>query len=231
MKFSKVKLQGGGLHGLEGHYTLFEEKDNFQFENEFVRKRKAPVPTELKNAFKKLRHHLAAICGLAIYVEDEIEITGVSSDADNQFLIMGKVRALETLFYAINTPLVKSEHGYSHFDEVIEIVKDIYKLSRTYFKEKLMADHKQIAMDLFDKDPDAVNKVVNKDLPEGEEGRTLTAADIEAMADGELQPILIAALERKGCIVMKQEEHVTGADVSDAENFGDEPERKKMSVA
>ncbi len=215
MKFSKVKLQGGGLHGLEGHYTMFEEKDNFQFENEYMRKRKAPVPQKLKNAFAKLKIHVLTICGIATDQEDEIEITGIASDADNQFLIMAKVRTLETLFYALNTPLVKSENGYVQFNEVIEIVKEIYTLCREYFKQKIALDHKQIALDFFNQNPDEVSKVINADVKDGEEGHTITAADIEAMADGELQPILIAALERKGCVIMKKEEHDTSTDVED----------------
>lgn len=237
MKISKAKLVDGGLRGLEAAYTSLEVKDNFQFENEYTRKRKAPVPQELKDLFAKLKSHLMKICFIDENGEDDVEITGVSSNNDDQFLIMAKVRAneLTNATFAVNTPLVKDDSGYTDFDDVIQIVSAIYTGVKKYFKEKEMADSKQIVMDLFNKDSDKVNEVLNKDLAEGAEPRQFTAADINKLADSELQPLIIAALERKGCMVMKKEEHETSNSDDDATEAPEapaaEPERKRMAVA
>lgn len=230
MNFSKVKLVSGGQHGLIAEYIEAELKNGFQFDNTHTHTRKLPVPKPLCDEFKKLEAHVQLICTFAKTAD--IEITGVSSNASDQFIVMAKVRTFDNSIFAVNTPLIKSETEYGMFDEVIAIIKGIYVLANDYFEKKQSASSRQIALDLFNADPEKVNDVINADVEDGEARRVITAEDIDTMAEGDLRPLLIAALERKGCLVMEEEASKPAEEkVSKADDGQSPKETKKMKVA
>ena len=203
MKFSKVKLVNGGLHGVEASYTELEVKDSFQFFNEVVKKRKAPAHRALVDQVELLRLHLMNICLIHEDSIEDVDVRGVSSDGDSQFIISGVVRTLGNSFFALNTPLVKDGSGYEHFDYVLDIVRNIYREANIYFSKRDVELSKQIAIDFVERDVRIGN------VPQ------FSLAEVEAMEDGDdnLKKLMIQALERKGCIVMSQDDHeVNGED-------------------
>lgn len=219
MNFSKVKLVGGGRHGLLAEYIESEIKNGFSFDNSHKCERKLPVPTPLVDLFKELDSHMRCICCLTD--EAALEITGVTSNGKDKFIISGKVTTYSNGIFAINTPLAQEGNEYNRFDVVIEIINKIYEASNDYFEKKQSATPKEIVMDLFSNNYDAVDEVMNVGVEEGDARRVITAEDIEAMADGELQPLMIKALERKGVLCMVEEkntpmEETTAPAVGDA---------------
>lgn len=203
MNFSKVKLISGGQHGLLASYVEEELKNGFSFSNTHTCERKLPVPKPLCDLFAKLEDHLRMICTLTAAAD--IEVTGITSNGSDRFIISGKVRTFSNTVFAVNTPLMQADTEYGMFDEVLEIVKKIYDSANDYFEKKQSADSKQIALDLFHSNPEKVDEVINFEVKEGEARRVLTEQDIEAMTEGDLRPLLVAALERKGCVILEEE--------------------------
>lgn len=203
MKFSKLKLVNGGLHGVTANYIEYEEKNNLHFENVITRERKAPATKDFKEAVKQLKSHLIDLCRINEAYAEDVEVTGISSDADGQFLITGKCRSIDETTFALNTPLIKREGSYSGFDTVIEIVKNIYEHAAEYFEKKLQPENRQILIDFAQANPDSEKL---QEVNDGGERSTITVEEIEKMEEPEMLQVLAKVLERKGAMVMLPEE-------------------------
>lgn len=168
MQISNVKFADGGRHGIVVGYSWVENRGHFDFTNEAPGvKFRAPVNQELRESFEKLREFVIEICRFNNRFREDVEVTGITSNATSKFLISAKVRTEGNTVFAVNTPLIKEETGYDQFENVIIAIQNIYDQVKEYVEKRKMATPQQIVMafekDNADFDKDAFNELSEED--------------------------------------------------------------------
>lgn len=188
-KITKIKLRNGGLAGVQVFYERPSKRGTDNFRDEYDVKYKAPVGKEVLIPVEMLKAHLRDICSIDPKIGDEeIEILGVRSDADTDFIISAKVRSYGDSWFAVNTPKIDESMGYEKFFEVTEIINSLYNEIRKYIKSDKKVDLVQLAMDFASKDKKANPEVVAE------------------MPDEEKEKYAREYLESKGALIMMPNE-------------------------
>lgn len=204
MRISSIKLIEGGLKGMEVKYHKASKKGGIDWDDEHSSKFKAPVPTIIKDKISELYRHVMLICRLVdnAYVKESLQITGITSDADTNFLISAKLKTFDNLTFAVNTPLMKDDTEYKGYGDAIEIVSDIYSGVYQYVEEGIVANNKQIVHDF--------SKITGESI------------EIDNMSEEELSLRARDILEKMGGIVMMPDdfEIESNNDISNLENEG-----------
>jgi len=188
MKIGKIKLNDGGLSGMKVCYLKPHTRGGFTYLDEYEVNYKSMIHSDLKDLFKSLVEYLIDICCLSTDVQDQdVEITGMVN-SDKGFMIMGKVRILDNAIFALNTPLINDEAGYSEkkHKKVLELMDSIYKETAKYILQDKIADKKQYAFEFNDKK------------------QALTQKELESMSDKEIEDFCRRTLEEKGAIVISE---------------------------
>lgn len=188
MKFSKVKLAEGGM-GLE---VWFEKSVNTKFgttKSENHVKFKAPVHDLLQKKIEAFRSHLATIMFIENESPDEVEITGVKSNGDDNFLIMWKVRTFGGVCGGA-TPVIGPDSNYPKFREAMECVREVYAEAAVYILEGKTMDSAQLAMKFV-----ADEKTAN--------GKTME--EVKGMGEKELTEFCREVLAKRGAFVMMED--------------------------
>lgn len=197
-KITKVKFRDGGLGGMVVFFERPSKRSNENFRDDYKVTYKAPVHKDLLAYKEKLTAHLKDICRLSDDVDDDdIRLTEISSNAYDQFVLIGKLRSYGSTECPLKTANIQEATGYGKFLDVIETVGDLYDEIRCYIRAEKQVDLVQIALDFASKD-----KKVDMD-------------EIAGMSPEQKAEYCRTYLEEKGCIVIP-----TGD--SDDENYGEQ---------
>lgn len=153
-RIASVKLIVGGLKGIKISYETMESEDRQNYSNKHNDERHRPVQHEIKDFMRSLKPYLLELSGYSYAPKQDgyaalemcTEVTGITSGTD-RFLISGTVRSWEDKIIAVNTPLIKEGDAYDKFNEVIEIVDNIYKESDLYMRGAKRATKQEIVVD------------------------------------------------------------------------------------
>jgi len=147
MEIASVKLVNAGLKGIEVTYAQASSKDGRSFIDEHKSKKKAPIHSELEDAFEDLRVPLLDICG---YEEPEglihdVEMTQVKY-SEKGFVLSGVFKVLDgERTIDLVTPLIRDGNEYKDFVKVASILDRIYDETRSYMSgEKSMSDEQLV---------------------------------------------------------------------------------------
>jgi len=202
-KITKIKLRNGGIAGVQVTFEKPSKRGTDNFRDEYDVKYKAPVGKEVMIPVEMLKAHLRDICSIDPKIGDEeIEILGVRSDADTDFLISAKVRSYGDSWFAVNTPKIDESMGYEKFFEVTEIINSLYNEIRKYIKSDKKVDLVQIAMDFAAKDKKADVDVIAQ------------------MSDADKENYAREYLEGKGALIMMPSEIGDGGEDTAADESG-----------
>ena len=182
MNIKKVKTVNDGVQGLKVEFVEEVMKGGEPY-NLFRDDRYThPIIPELRESFNKLKIHLLRLCrlwdpdhdqyiddtgyGLKVPVPmnerwkrmkaliDDLEITGVTSNLDN-FLIIGKMPGDCPGNINVLSMNVMPGSEYTFYDEVIDIIDELYQNVGKYIEYKGVVDAKQVV----------VQESIQKDIP------------------------------------------------------------------
>lgn len=148
MNIKLVKLRDGGFKGLETHYILDEIKGSRISHTPIKKYPKDPIHKDLENLFKGLRKNLLDICQISANVDDdqikflilETEVTGIEFDSDG-FILHGRKEVIGNKCVILNTPKIEEIDGYSDYENVLDVIKDIITETKLYLEgEKKVSD-------------------------------------------------------------------------------------------
>lgn len=197
MNINSVKLVNSGLKGIVVTYANPSNKDNRTFIDEHVSKKKAPIHSELEEAFDELSEILLEICGYASpsSVKNLVEVTGITYN-DKGFVITGKYSVLggdKTI--NLVTPLIKDEEEYEGFTETTKIMDRIYTEVKAYMAGEKTFNDTQLVMK-FNSDKDDFD-----------------AETFKSLSAEEQKEIASKILEDLGCIVFHPETEITEEEI------------------
>lgn len=200
LKIASVKLVNSGLKGIEVAYEKDSKKGSHVYRDEHKTKFKAPVYRDLLKAFESLKEHMSLICRLdsSDITKEAIEITGITSNGEDKFLIKAKIRTFDDAIFAVDTPLITEDTEYKGFHEVINIVNTIYDEVEFYIEGEKMAEEKQVVMDFAKQKSEEI--------------------DIEGLTDEEITAKYREYLEGTGAIVMTPDDYEDEVDNSEGED-------------
>ncbi len=198
IQINSVKLLPG-LKGLHIKYLELKEGTTNTYKEEVSRKIKRPiVGTELLLKFDEFEKYITGLCQI---VEGKITVTGVTAGHD-KFLLSGEIEVMDgDKKTPINTPLIKEDDGYEKYEEVQNIVDDIFKMALYYMQEGAYT---------------ASDKDIVLEFNKGKEG--FDAEAVKNMSDEELTILSKKHLEKGGCVVLdpREEDMPGGIDFEEA---------------
>lgn len=155
MEIASVKLVNAGLKGIVVTYAQASSKDDRSFIDEHVSKKKAPIHSELEEAFEELREPLLDICGYSNpegYATD-VEMTGVTF-SNKGFVLSAKLSILDgDKTINLVTPLIRDGNEYPGFMSVHQTLEKIYAETRSYMSgDKSFSDEQLVLKFNSDKD-------------------------------------------------------------------------------
>lgn len=187
MKISKVKLIEQGMKGITVTYSEVQPKDGMHYNNDYTVTFRQPVQGKVMNLFQDLQEHFIGITGME--EESETLVTGFSFDGDN-IQLGGKVYVLaRPLTFGLSAPMVGDDDGYSKFEKLRDICKEIYTLVAEYTKGNNDVDVAQFIRDYTTKNPAKA-----AELP------------VDEMTKEEQIDYYRSVLEKNGGIVIMQED-------------------------
>lgn len=146
-----IKLKDGGNKGLSVDYAMVEIRNNREFVTEYPGvKKKFPIHEELHTVFTWLRPYLLDICNYSADKDlllPSTEITAVKY-SDKGFVLSGTISTINDKIFAINTPLITEEDGYSDYSKVCAILDGIYTETKEYMDGKKMLSDTQYVINL-----------------------------------------------------------------------------------
>lgn len=147
-KIGGIKLINTGLKGLEIQYDTIEIIDDVSYDSEDSKKSFRPAHRELKALMKEFVKHLIELTGYKndSVNEAEFEVTGITANS-SQFLITGKYKCWKDKIIPVNTPLIKESDQYEHFNDVINLVDNVYKEVDLYLSGAKKITKQEVIMD------------------------------------------------------------------------------------
>ncbi len=191
---SGVKIIDGGMGGLEVCYSRVEKgKDGRDWINEYWTGRKYPINDELDGLVKAFRFYLYDVYGYDMGgVNDaELGIDEVKSEVGG-FKIKGRMKVLDgTKVVKLETPKVLEEDGYVKYEEVMSLVGQLYRGVDSYMEGigDVVVEPK---------------KLLKKDYEK--RGKMFDEAEFDGLSEGEKMDKATKYLEKKGVIVIRQED-------------------------
>lgn len=152
LKIASVKLVNSGMKGIDVEYLLPSVKSNVMFNDNYKSKRKAPIHSELEDAFASLRNPLLDICGYTLdkdereYLVNSLEMTGVKYGPKGIILIGDLAILGGDKVLTLETPLITDEIEYPEYGKLVEIIEGIYAETHEYMEgRKVMSDAQIVA--------------------------------------------------------------------------------------
>lgn len=148
MNIKTVKLKNSGFNGGEVHHIVEVVKNNRKTVKPIKEYPKDPIHKDLENLFKDLREYLLDICEITHNMDEkekmftlhESEVTGVEFDNEG-FILHGFKNIFGNKKLALNPPKIEEIDNYQHFEEVMDIIKQIASETELYIQgEKKVSD-------------------------------------------------------------------------------------------
>lgn len=207
MELYKIKLQKLGLGGVELSYIKTSKKGIYNYNDEYKTKFKAPASLKLREMIQSLDDHLVLICRLngSEASRESIRVTGVESDSATYFRIYAQVRTFDNTSFEIVTPKIIDGTEYKGFDNVMDVIRDVFEEAKLYVETEKMPSEEFI-LDMYSEN-------INKDLSELSEDEKVEQAR--------------EVIEKFGGIVMMDEDYETSVSDVNEKDQGPEDDQSK----
>lgn len=196
MQLGKVELQQGGLKGLKVSYLEKVTRDGFAYYDEHPGvKIKTPLPAEMKLKFQNLKDSFLQACTLDPNLVEQaaVTITGIESDENEYFRILGQVASIYGDTLEVTHPLIYKNSGFKRFDKVMKEITAIYDMVSKYKNRQLHQTTAQMLLE-FSK--------------EERFSGYFAEVDIEKLSGPEQKAKAKEILEKSGCIVLDTTEDI-----------------------
>ena len=198
MNIARVKLVSRGLKGIEVGYMRIEKNGGFEYNNEYVGKYKMPVNAVLRSKIGELDEYARGILSLA--KGSCMEVIGIHGGSDRFQLVCWITTGVGNKGYVATTPLITETDGYDEFEDVQAIITEVYEGVEKYIDGAESITARQFVLDFSEK----------------ESKSSLTKDVAESMTDEECTAWMVETLQKRGAIVMMDEDHGL-EDVAEAE--------------
>jgi len=147
-EIKKIEMIDGGRKGIKVTYHCSQSRNGVKSGIELTETQQRPVQKELKVLFSELVEHLLK-CTKVYWANDTVKamlmdgvsVNGVVITAKDQFLLMGKKKALDG-YTATNTPLIKDDN-YDGYNAVSDIIKKTINEARAFLTGQKGATSKE----------------------------------------------------------------------------------------